>query len=57
MRLIQRCIIRLINYLDEFHQRLTNAGKGNATTDFSKQAADSRLWRIATRSGTGLAVA
>jgi len=48
---------RCVNYLREFHQRLTAAGKSNAIADFSEQAADSRLWRIATRSGTGLAAA
>ena len=48
---------RCVNYLREFHQRLPGAGKSNAITDFSEQAADSRLWRIATRSGKGLAAA
>ena len=48
---------RCVNYLREFHQRLAGAGKSNAITDFSEQAADSRLWRIATRSGTGLVAA
>ena len=48
---------RCVNYLREFEQRLTAAGKSNAITEFSEQAASSRLWRIAMRSGTGLAAA
>ena len=48
---------RCVNYLREFHQRLTVAGKCSAITDFSEQVADSRLWCIATRSATGLAAA
>jgi hypothetical protein len=39
---------RCVNYLREFHQHLTAAGKNSLAIDF-QQASTSRLWRIATR--------
>jgi hypothetical protein len=43
---------RCVNYLREFEQRLAAAGHSRAIVEFYEQAADSRLWRIATRSET-----
>jgi hypothetical protein len=40
---------RCVNYLREFHQHLTAAGKNSLAIDFQQQASTSRLWRIATR--------
>jgi hypothetical protein len=40
---------RCVNYLREFQQRLAVAGNSRAVAEFYEQAADSRLWRIATR--------
>jgi hypothetical protein len=40
---------RCVNYLHEFHEHLTVAGSNSLAIDFQQQAANSRLWRIATR--------
>lgn len=40
---------RCVNYLSEFYQRLASAGNSRAVAEFHEQAANSRLWRIATR--------
>ena len=45
---------RCVNYLREFHQRLSSIGGSLATRDFNDQAAESRLWRIAMRSDARL---
>jgi hypothetical protein len=42
---------RCVNYVCEFRHRLTMAGYSRAATQFQEQACNSRLWRIAARSG------
>lgn len=42
---------RCIGYLREFRQHLAAAGENRAGTEFEEQAINSRLWRIASRSG------
>lgn len=40
---------RCVNYLREFHERISAVGASSAVTDFYEQANASRLWRIASR--------
>jgi hypothetical protein len=42
---------RCVNYLREFGQRLAAIGQCAGVTEFHEEAGNSRLWRIATRSG------
>ena len=42
---------RCVNYLREFRQHLAIAGSNRSVAEFHEQAASSRLWRIASRSG------
>jgi len=42
---------RCIGYLREFRQHLAAAGENRAATELEEQAINSRLWRIASRSG------
>lgn len=42
---------RCIGYLREFRQRLAALGENRAAAEFEEEASNSRLWRIASRSG------
>jgi hypothetical protein len=42
---------RCINYVREFHSRLSQVGASAAVAEFTEQAEKSRLWRIASRRG------
>jgi hypothetical protein len=44
---------RCVGYLREFGQRLASIGNSRLVAEFHEQAAGSRLWRIASRSGRG----
>jgi hypothetical protein len=48
---------RCVNYLREFRDHLAAAERTAAVREFSEQALQSRLWRIATRPTTTAAVA
>ncbi len=41
---------RCIGYLREFRQHLVSVGESSSVGEFEEQAADSRMWRIASRS-------
>jgi hypothetical protein len=42
-------LARCVNYLREFRQHLTRAASSHTVVEFNEQAANSRLWRIASR--------
>jgi len=48
---------RCVNYLREFRDHLARAGDTATVREFSERALGSRLWRIASRTGTPSAVA